>query len=64
MVVKVFSGLDKDGCGTVSVDALKEGFNVKNVCVKDGKVCLDEFLNYYTDLSVGITSDDFFCDLM
>lgn len=64
MVVKVFSGLDKDKCGSVSVDDLKKGCNVTNACVKDGKVQLDDFLNYYTDLSVGITSDDFFCDMM
>jgi hypothetical protein len=38
MVVKVFSGLDKDKCGSVSVDDLKKGCNVTNACVKDGKV--------------------------
>ena len=31
---------------------------------KDGKVSLAEFLDYYTDLSVGIASDEQFIDMM
>ena len=31
---------------------------------QEGMVGLDNFLAYYTDLSVGISSDEYFCDMM
>jgi hypothetical protein len=29
-------------------------------CPQEGKISLQQFIDYYTDLSVGITSDEYF----
>ena len=31
---------------------------------RDGKIAKDEFVDYYTDLSMSLPSDDYFCAMM
>jgi len=43
---------------------IKEFLSEFDTCVKDGKISLDEFLQHYTDLSVVISCDEYFGNMI
>jgi Ca2+-binding EF-hand superfamily protein len=70
-VKRAFQKLDRDGSGIVDINDIREVYNaskmhhnIMNGAQADGQITLDEFIEYYTNVSASIDNDEYFALMM